>query len=140
LNTRQFTLIAGIALLGVVPLATAGPAAADPGRQRRNDDRVIEACITEIRQHADYSRIARALYWVMDMRGKNLVETEVHVEASLRASGPNPEIRNFAARCVVGHFDEVVEFRLVEPPDRDQRAITRRSFDSRDRQSPIPSH
>lgn len=111
---RGIELTAVLAALTLTGLVLLDDAAAGPERERRQNDRVIDACIAEIEQHVDYSQAARVRHWVTSVRQKNLIETEMEIETSITAGGEDTASRRYKVRCVTGVLIDVVEFRIDE--------------------------
>lgn len=113
MNKRIKTIssVTALVLLGltVVPVANAGTVPATRGTAEP-----IQACVAEIRKHADYDNAFRVVHTVAALDQKNLIEMEIRIETSVYLNSDDGVARKYTASCVTGIMGDLVEFDIDE--------------------------
>ncbi len=108
---KTLTSVTALVLLGfaVVPDANAGTVPATRGTSEP-----IQACVAEIRKHADYSDASRVVHTVSALDQRNLVEMEITVETSIYLKSDDGVARAYTVSCLTGTLGDLVKFRIDE--------------------------
>ena len=80
-------------------------------------DRQIQACVDEIREHADYASASRIVHSVSRLNQRNAVELEIKVETAVYATDANTAVRAYRVSCVTASLGDVVRFRINPTTD-----------------------
>ena len=75
-------------------------------------DRQIQACVDEIREHADYAAAKRIVHSVSRLNQRNAVELEIKVETAVYATNADAAVREYRVSCVTASLGDVVRFRI----------------------------
>ena len=108
-----FTL-AVMALFGSV---FAGDMAVASSNAEHRVDRQIQACVDEIREHADYASASRIVHSVSRLNQRNAVELEIKVETVVYATDADAAVREYRVSCVTASLGDVVRFRINQSTD-----------------------
>ena len=114
IKSKPVFMLAVVALFGSV--FASDIAVASPNAESRVD-RQIQACVDEIREHADYAAASRIVHSVSRLNQRNAVELEIKVETAVFATDAEAAVREYRVSCVTASLGDVVRFRINPSKD-----------------------
>ena len=104
--------LSSLLVLAMLGLTLTGTARADTVMGERVTNLQIDACVSQINRHADYTQAHRVVHLVDRLSQKNLVELEVGINTSVYVGDDEAATRIYTTRCTTDTLGGVVSFRV----------------------------
>jgi len=101
-----------LAIFTLAGLAAASDASASSDRDQRIESEQLQACVSEIRQHADYDDALRVVHQVSKHDQRNFWEMEIRITTSVYGKNEGNTIREYAVSCITVTTGNVLRFRI----------------------------
>lgn len=113
-RSKSVFALAAMALLGS---AFASNMAAASVNEEARVDRQIQACVDEIRAHADYATAKRVVHSVSHLHQRNVVELEIRVDTAVYATDEDSAVREYEVSCITESRGDLVRFHINSSKD-----------------------
>ena len=110
--THRVKSLSSLLVLAMLGLTLSGNARAETDMGERVTNLQIDACVSQINRHADYTEAHRVVHLVDRLSQRNLIELEVGISTSVYVGDDEAAARVYATRCTTDTLGGVVRFRV----------------------------
>ena len=108
-QSKSVVFLAIFVLLG---LSVVSDADASSNRSQFIEEEQLQACVSEIRQHANCDDASRVVHRISRLDQRNFWEMEIRVTTSVYGNDESSAIREHAVSCITVTTGDVLRFRI----------------------------
>ena len=101
-----------IPICALAALSVVSDARANENRDQRIEDEQLQACVSEIRQHANYDDASRVVHRVSTLDQRNFWEMDIRITTSVYGVDEGDAVREYAVSCITVTTGDVLRFRI----------------------------